>query len=72
MAIVHESTNTVNFDTALLASPLRHAYHMVSGEEGHARLLSAGRVSFAPGGHKFSFVCVVEEVCLGPAVQEGR
>ena len=69
MAIVHESTNTVQFDTAL-TSPVRHAYHMVSGAEGHARLLSAGRVSFAPGGHKFSFVCSVDEVCLGPAVQE--
>ena len=53
-------------------APLRHAYHMVSGEEGHARRLSDGRVSFAPGGHKFSFVCSEDEVCQGPAVQEGR
>ena len=51
-------------------APVRHAYHMVSGEEGHARLLSRGRVEFAPGGHKFAFVCVIEEVCLGPAVQD--
>ena len=72
MAIVHESANTVQFDTARLASPLRHAYHMVSGEEGHARLLSGGRVEFAPGGHKFSFVCAQAEVCLGPVVREGR
>lgn len=45
---------------------LRHGYHMASGEEGHARILSDGRVAFYPGGHKYSFVCVADEVCLGP------
>src|SRR5262245_20176900 len=34
-----------------MASPrLRHAYHLVSGEEGHARYLADGRAYFAPGG----------------------
>ena len=47
---------------------LRHAYHMASGEEGHCRHLSDGRVAFYPGGHKYNFVCMREEVCIGPYV----
>jgi hypothetical protein len=48
---------------------LRHAYHMQSGEEGHVRLLGAGRAEFFPGGRKYSFVCQRDELCIGPHVQ---
>ena len=54
---------------AAMQTPLRHAYHMASGEEGHARLLPENRVSFAPGGHTHSFVCHASEVCVGPVIQ---
>lgn len=48
--------------------PLRHAYHLVDGVEGHARVLDAQRAVFHPGGHKHSFVCAVEDLCVGPVV----
>jgi SWIM zinc finger len=54
------------------ATRLRHGYHLVSGEEGHVRHISNGRVEFYPGGHKFSFVCMRDEVCLGPFINEKR
>lgn len=47
---------------------LRHAYHMASGDEGHCRVLAGGRVVFHPGGHKYSVVCMRDEVCIGPLV----
>jgi hypothetical protein len=53
---------------AVTPAPLRHAYHMQSGEEGHVRLLGADRAEFFPGGRKFSFVCMQDELCIGPCV----
>jgi SWIM zinc finger len=43
-----------------------HAYHMASGEEGHARRLVGNRAVFHPGGHKYSVVCDANELCFGP------
>jgi SWIM zinc finger len=43
-----------------------HAYHMASGEEGHARRLVGNRAVFHPGGHKHGFVCSAAELCFGP------
>jgi len=52
---------------------LRHAYHMASGEEGHARRLVGNRAVFHPGGHAHSVVCAAEELCFGPPVRcQGR
>jgi len=53
---------------AALQPRLRHAYHLVSGEEGHCRVLAGGRVVFFPGGHTYAFVCTQDEVCIGPHV----
>ena len=49
---------------------LRHAYHMASGEEGHARVLGGNRAVFHPGGHAHSFVCPADDLCFGPHVQQ--
>ena len=47
---------------------LRQAYHMVTGDHGHARELSDGRIVFHPGGHKYSFLAAKDEFCLGPVL----
>jgi len=48
---------------------MQHAYHMASGQEGHARRLVGNRAVFHPGGHRHSVVCAVDELCFGPYVQ---
>jgi hypothetical protein len=48
--------------------PLRHAYHLVDGVEGHARVLADGRAVFHPGGHKHSLVVPLADLCLGPVL----
>jgi hypothetical protein len=71
-SLVRKARASLATATAPTAAPV-HAYHMLSGDHGYARILSDGRVCFHPGGHKYSFICAKDELCLGPALApEGR
>lgn len=47
---------------------MKHAYHMESGEEGHARVFGNGSARFHPGGHRHSFICQQSELRIGPYI----
>lgn len=45
-----------------------HAYHMATGNEGHARRLADGRTVFYPWGKNASVIVQHDELCYGPPV----
>ncbi len=65
MRLIAALTDDLSSETC---GPLRHAYYLVDGVEGHARRRADGRITFHPGGHKFSMVVCADDLCLGPRV----